>query len=140
MKKWIIIILIIAFFSVMLFMWQVDEQDLGGNYYYLPNYEAIDIGYPNGAVIYKSKQKLVFNDVKIPGDVISVNKNKEFIIAIQKVDSLDHERIHTNVLDSTSLNYFIIVKKIDLVYGPYRKLEYLKKREELKIPKELMFK
>lgn len=140
MKKWIIIVLVVLFFSILFFIWRIDEQYLGEDYYYLPKYEAIDIGYPGGAVIYKSKQKNVFSDVKIHADVISVNNNKEFIIALQKIDSTNIEKTNPNILDKDSLLYFIIVKKSDLVYGPFSKMEYLKKREELKISKKLVFK
>lgn len=140
MKKWIIIIIVILLFGILFFIWQIDEQDLGKDYYYLPKYKAIDIGYPGGAVIYKSAQKNVFNNVKVQGDIISINKNKEFIIAIQNIDSVNINKVKLNALDSNYLHYFIIVKKTDSVYGPFNYVEFLKKRKELKIPEELMFK
>lgn len=139
MKKWIIAIVII-FLLVVLYLTWADEQNLGDNYYYLPIYEAVDIGYPEGAIIYKSLQKNVFSDVKIHRNVISVNKNKEFIIAIQQDDSVNIKSAQTNVLDSNYLHYFIIAKQTDMVYGPFSKKEYLKKRDELKIPHSLKLK
>jgi hypothetical protein len=141
MKKWIITIVIILLLVVVYLIWgRVNEQDLGDNYYYLPKYEAVDIGYPDGAIIYKSEQRNVFSDVKIQRTVISVNKNKDFIIAIQQDDSVNIKSIQSNVLDSIHLYYFIIVKQTDMVYGPFSKIEYLKKREELKIPHNLKLK
>lgn len=38
------------------------------------------------------------------------------------------------------LYYFIIEKKLDNVIGPLSKQEYLKKREELGVPRELKLK
>ena len=138
MKKWIITIVIILLLVVVYLIWgRVNEQDLGDNYYYLPKYEAVDIGYPDGAIIYKSAQRNVFSDVKIHRTVICVNKNKDFIIAIQQDDSVNIKSIQSNVLDSIYLHYFIIAKQTDMVYGPFSKIEYLKKREELKIPHNL---
>ena len=138
MIKWIITIVIILLLVVLcLILGGVNEQNLGDNYYYLPEYEAIDIGYPYGAIIYKSEQRYVFNDVKIHRNVISINKNKQFIIAIQQDDSINIKSGQSNVLDSNHLHYFIILKKTDVVYGPLSKIEYMKKRDELKIPHSL---
>ena len=121
---------------VLYLLWgRTNEQDLGDNYYYLPEYEAIDIGYPDGAIIYKSAQRNVFSDVKIHRTVIGVNKNKDFIIAIQHDDSVNVKCMQSTVLDS--IHYFIIAKQTDKVYGPFSKMDYLKKRAELKVPKEL---
>lgn len=138
MKKNIIAIFIILLLVVLyLTLRRGNEQDLGDNYFYLPKYEAIDIGYPDGAIIYKSAERNVFSDVKIHKNVISVNKNEDFIIAIQQDDSVNIKSIYPTVQDSKYLHYFIIVKQTDMVYGPFRKIDYLKKREELKVPKEL---
>lgn len=136
MKKWIITIVVILLMVVLYLLWgRTNEQDLGDNYYYLPEYEAIDIGYPDGAIIYKSAQRNVFSDVKIHRTVIGVNKNKDFIIAIQHDDSVNVKCMQSTVLDS--IHYFIIAKQTDKVYGPFSKMDYLKKRAELKVPKEL---
>ena len=62
-----------------------DNQELGDNYYFLHDYEAVDIGFPDGAVIYKATQKNVFNNIKIHGNVVGANSNNDFIIAIQKL-------------------------------------------------------
>ena len=94
-----------AFFALFLFgilfytCVGVDDQNLGDNYYYLPKYEAKDIGYPGGAIVYKSAEKNIFKEVKIEGEVINV--------------------------------------KSDLVYGPFNKKDYQKKRLELGIPDKL---
>lgn len=137
MKKWIIAIFIILLSVFLLLVFGRDEQDLGDNYYYLPEYEAIDVGYPGGAIVYKSSQKYLYSDIKIKGDVISVNSNKDFVIAIQKIDSSNMEKTHSVIVD---LQFYIIVKSSDLVYGPYSKKEYLQKRKELGVPNKLRLK
>jgi hypothetical protein len=132
MKKWLISTLIMVLAIVVLIFRGNDEQDLGNDYYYLPEYEAIDIGFPNGAVIYKAKQKNVFTDIKLQGNIVDVSSNPDFIIAAQKTDSSN--------LDNYSLQYYIIVKREDSIYGPFNKEEYSHKREKLNIPKKLTLK
>lgn len=84
-----------------------DNAELGDSYYYLDNIEAIDIGYPDGAIIYKSKSKLQFDTVIISKEVVHATHNDNFIIAKQLAT--------TNRLDTS---YYIIDKNIGKVYGP----------------------
>lgn len=139
MKKWIITVAIVLLLVVLYLALGVNEQILGDDYYYLPEYEAIDVGYPNGAIICKSTNRYEIDEVKIHKNVVSVNKNRQFIIAIQQDDSVNIKGIQQNVPDSNHLHYYIIVKQSDRVYGPYSKIDYLKKRDELKIPHRLKF-
>ena len=132
MKKTIILIMVLVLAIISFFILEIDEQDLGGNYYYLPAYEAVDVGYPGGAIIYKSQQKYSYSDVKIQEEVISVNNNKDFVVAIQKLNNSSTKR--------DSLQYYIIAKKSDLVYGPYDKKRYMQKRKELNVPNKLILK
>lgn len=135
MKKWIIAIIVLLIVCGVLFLiTRTDEQTLGENYYYLPEYEAYDVGYPEGGIIYKSSERYLFSNIIIHGNVIRMNDNKGFIIAMQLKN--DSTKIDKNEL----LHYFIIEKKSDLIYGPYKKEEYLQKREELGVPKELQLK
>ena len=131
MKKWIIRILILFFVVIIILLWGNDEQNLGDDYYYLPDYEAIDVGYPGGPIIYKSQQKYLYSDIKLR-DVVDAISNSDFVIASQKKDSFNFEK--------DSLQYYIIVKKTDSIYGPYDRGEYLQKREKLNIPKKLILK
>ncbi|MDP2337288.1 MAG: DUF3997 domain-containing protein [Bacteroidota bacterium] len=137
MKKWIIAIFVILLSVALFFIWGVDEQNLGDNYYYLPKYEAIDVGYPGGAIIYKSPQKNLIRNIKVHGNVYEVSFNEDFIIAIQNADTSYLEKAHSSIAEKNSLNYFIIVKKSDLIYGPYNNKDYLQKREELGVPDKL---
>jgi hypothetical protein len=139
MKRIMLVILVILFLGFLFFFLRKDERDLGEGYYYLPKYEAVDVGYPEGAAIYKSHKKLVFSNVKIHGNIICVKKNREFILAILDIDSTDTKRGCIKNLNSTSFRFFIINKKADYVYGPFNKTEYLRKREELKVNKSLSF-
>lgn len=132
MKKTIVLILVLVLSIILFFTLGIDEQDLGDNYYYLPKYDAIDVGYPGGAIIYKSQQKYLYSDIKIKEEVINVNNDGNFILAIQKSDS--------SSFGKGSLGYFIIVKNTDLVYGPYDKKSYMQKRKELSVPKKLILK
>ena len=92
------------------------------------------MGFPEGAIIYKSSQKNLFSDIKIQGEVISINYDKDFIVAVQQKKS------SAELVKDKMLYYFIIEKKLDNVIGPLSKQEYLKKREELGVPRELKLK
>ncbi len=133
MKKLIITIIIIVFCAIIVFIFKGNkEQYLGDNYYFLTEYEAIDIGFPDGATVYKALHKNVFNDIKIQGNVVDAISNPDFIVASQRKDS--------SIIESDSLQYYIIVKKTDSVYGPYNLDEYLQKRKKLNIPNKLILK
>lgn len=137
MKKIIIIICTILVIITLVIINRNDEQILGEDYYYLPNYEAKDLGFPGGGIIYKSKRKYLYSDVKIRGNVVEVNSDNNFIIASQNTDTL-YVGINNSV--KSNLKYYIIIKEKDSVYGPYDLKEYLSKRLELKIPDDLNLK
>lgn len=138
-KKLISLSLFILLLVVVYFTFFVDEQNLGDNYYYLPRYESIDVGYPEGAIIYKSSERYVYSDVKVHGDVISVNSDEKYIIAIQNVDNSNNQKNEIEKTNSQLLKYFIIDKKSDLIYGPFSMGEFMKKSELLGVSKELQF-
>ena len=141
MKKWIIAVLVIILLcGVLFFVSEGDEQDLGDNYFYMPKYEAMDVGYPGGGIVYKSPEKYFYKEIKITGNVAEAYANKDFIIASQNTDTSYIETMHSNVAKQGLMLYFIIEKKSDLIYGPYKKEEYLQKREELKVSKKLQLK
>ena len=60
------------------------ESDLPNHYYFLSSFEASDIGYPYGSIIYKSNIKNVFQKVVVYSDIIKYKVNKKSIIVIQK--------------------------------------------------------
>jgi hypothetical protein len=104
-----------------------DNRKLGDNYYWIPRDVAFDIGYPYGAVIYKSEHQSLIGDIIISRDVIEVNHSDNYIIAIQKIYRKD------------SIRFFIIEKTDATVYGPFNKSEFYQKKIELDLPRNLDF-
>jgi hypothetical protein len=102
------------------------DAHLGDNYYYLNKYEAIDSGYPDGAIIYKSQQENVFQNVMVNGNVVKVNFNDQFILA--KQSPLKHP---------TDTVYFIILKKLDKVYGPLKADSFINMKKVFRISLKL---
>lgn len=115
MKKTYFTVLLFIIFSC------ADNTNLGNDYYYLPEYEAMDIGYPNSAIIYKSFNKNVFKDVKISANVKKAKSNINYIIALQ---------IPKN---SSKRNYFIIDKRYDKIYGPLETIDFFKLKSKMRI-------
>jgi hypothetical protein len=114
MKKIFLHILVIA-----LICYSCNDRNLGDGYYFLPKYEAIDVGYANSeAIVYSSNQEYSFDDIKISGDVLEVASNSKFIIA--KRDPLVSMDIN-----SGEIEYYIIDKKIDKVFGPLTKDDFI---------------
>ena len=103
------------------------DRKLGNDYYFLPKYESIDVGYPNSeAIVYKSNQEYVFSDIKIRGDVLEANFNSKYIIA--KRDPLINREENSGVIE-----YYIIEKKSDKLFGPLTEKGFDEKTIELKI-------
>lgn len=115
---------------ISLIVYSCDDESLGNGYYYLPEYEAIDLGFPYGAVVYKSSKKYIFNDIKIKGNVIEVNSNEDFIIA--KRNTVD------TISLTETLDYYIIDKEKDTVYGPYNEFYYNEKRNILNLSEKFI--
>lgn len=103
------------------------DRKLGSDYYFLPKYESIDVGYPESeAIIYKSNKEYVFNDIKIRGDILEVNFNSKYIIATR--DPLISKDENSGVIE-----YYIIEKKTDKIFGPLTKENFDKKTVEFNI-------
>ncbi len=71
-----------------------DPNSLGKDYYYMDEYEALDIGYPFGQTIYKSENKSYIQEEKVPANVIEVEHNYRYIIAKQ----VYNKEIELNIL------------------------------------------
>ena len=99
------------------------------------------MGYPGGAIIYKSTQKYHFDQVKIPGNVTKTNANEDFIIAERNNDISYQGHIKSVALNKQILtSYYIIIKKTNCILGPFTQTEYLSKRKTLNIPNQLTLK
>ena len=115
MKKTVVLLTLFTLFSCN------DGSDLGNKYYYLPNYEALDIGYAYGSLVYKSNNKNHFNNVLIYSEIERINYNDEYILAIQQPNkSLMIKRIK----DDLNLwnNYYYENKKDSLVNLVHKKI------------------
>lgn len=120
MKKTYLYILILLFTFI-----SCSERKLGKDYYFLPKYDSIDLGYPNSeAIIYKSNEENVFSDIIIQGDVLEVNFNSKYIIS--KRNPLISRNENSGLIE-----YYIIEKKSDKIFGPLTENEFHKKTVEL---------
>jgi hypothetical protein len=139
MKKAIVIFVVFCtVLYVIFFMRSDDKQILGDEYYYLPRYEAIDVGFPGGAIIYKGIQKYHFQEVKVKGEVLDVDYDDNFIVAVRlPVNSLRVQEPQLDEDDFDSLQFYIIEKKSDLIHGPYTEQEYIQRRGALGVPEKL---
>jgi len=100
--------------------------DLGKNYFYLDKLESIDIGYPGGeAIIYKSNQKNVFNNVLLTAYDFEVKYNDKYVIIKQLFKK------------ETQFNFFIIDKNIDSIYGPLNQNSFMNLKAELNVKIDL---
>lgn len=115
MKKIFVILVLFTLFSCN------DESDLGSNYYYLPDYESVDIGYPYGTVIYKSEEKNHFDEIVIYSDIKKINFNKKFIIVLQKPNK---ELMIKNIEDDLLMwnNHYLTNMKDTLVDFSFGKM------------------
>jgi hypothetical protein len=110
MKKWLVVLCAVLLSGWLFSLWGVDNRELGEGYYYLPEYEAIDIG--GEPMVYKSAQREVFSDVKIVGDLRGVKANRRFIVAVRQplAASAAGKAVP---LKRQELQYFILVKASD---------------------------
>jgi hypothetical protein len=56
------------------------------NYFYLSEFEALDVGYPYGAIVYKSSEEYLYRDVIIGGHVLLFKKDSKYVVAKQALD------------------------------------------------------
>ncbi|UYW02005.1 hypothetical protein K5I29_03585 [Flavobacterium agricola] len=91
-----------------------DKNYLGNNFYYLSEYESMDIGYPYGTIIYKSSEKNMFEKIIINSDVVNINNDENYIIVKQSPNKkllLESIKNDLNVWN----NYYISIKKDSLI-------------------------
>lgn len=74
---------IFILFTLLLMVNCSDMEKLGNDYYYLPDYESLDIGYPYGSLVYKSEQQNHFDSIIIFSDIKAVNYDNSYIIVSQ---------------------------------------------------------
>ncbi len=113
MRLFLFLLTIISFLSCQ------DKTDLGNSYYYLDTFEAKDVGFPGGAIIYKGERKLQFDTTIISREVVYATHNNRYIRAKQ---------VATDNTRDTS--YYYIDKLRNVVYGPLT-LDSSRKRSTL---------
>lgn len=137
MNKAATILLLICYF----FTSCKDKTELGNGYYFLPDYEAFDVGIPEGAILYKSTSKYSIHDVLIKNKVIDVDFNHNHIIAVQrKCENLYDKNGNVEKMNywcDKYLSYYIIEKKGDKLHGPFNSSEFNEYRKKLKVSEEL---
>lgn len=118
---------------------------------------SIDMGngyrFDNDPVI--SNDKVIFgpyeNTYAVSGYVVAYNFDSIFIVAEQKPREIILKNTYSNsemtyrkqekiFEESTLRQYWIINKLQNIIYGPFKKEEYLKKREKLGVSQELKLK
>ncbi len=124
---------IVFFITAILFVSCNENQNLGDDYYFLPDYVAYDVGYPGGAIIYKSPEKYYYKKIVVKGNVKAVHHNRKYIIASQKLLDVETQT------EDTTFNYFIIDKENDSVYGPLSWENYLDTKKALEVNVFLRF-
>lgn len=80
--------IIFYFISVVVFVFLIScgAQGYKENYFYLSRYEALDVGYPYGAIVYKSPEEYLYRNVIIGGNVLIFKQNSKYIVAKQDLD------------------------------------------------------
>lgn len=110
------------------------EAELGNGYYYLSYYDAIDVGYNEGSLIYKSTQKSYYQTILIQGGILEVAKDRDYILVGQNQQQ-------TDLKHKTAVYYYWIINKNNSeVFGPLTFDEYMVKKKELGVPKDLKLK
>ena len=135
MKKWPVILCAVLLCGLLLSLWG-NDYELGDGYYFLPAYEAYDIG--GTPIVYKSTQREVFSNIKIEGDLRGVKANRQFILVVRQPPTSPVERVWSPApFNRKGLQYFILVKTSDAVYGPYDSSKYIQQRTRLGVPLNL---
>lgn len=114
---------------VLLYMLIIPIQDIsmGNNYWYLSQSAAKELSYSEDAMIYKSFESGNYSDIIINPTVIDICFNDNFILAKQWNKG------------NSNLNFYIINKISDSLYGPFSNVEFLKARIRLNVSKDLTF-
>ncbi len=127
MKTFGIIMLFVLVAGLLILVTRADNQKLGDGYFYLPNYEAIDVGYPDGSIIYKSTKKNLYKEVVVRDNILSVVSDRRYIGVYAKGDLADPQ--------PASGDRFYLVDKISgKVYGPLGDQAFLGIINELEVP------
>ena len=120
-----------------------DEKKLGDNYFYLPDYEAQDIGFPYGSIIYQSQKQNSFSNILVYAEIVKVKQIDDFILVKQKPNIELYKKYINEItisnyskIDSlfyNDVNYFIINKRITKVSKAYNIEDFKKECKKQQI-------
>ena len=85
------------------------------DYYYLPEEESKDVGYPYGAIIYKSDKEYAFENTIVYSDVEECVSSDKYILVYQKPNKILISKLigdNLKILDSN----LIMTKNIKLLF------------------------
>ena len=87
-------------------------------------------------MVYKSAQEHLFSHIRIDDDLKRVNANRRFILAVRHPPAASAAGKGVP-LKQQRLQYFILVKASDAIYGPYTAVDYAQQRTILRVPQDL---
>lgn len=130
-------VLIMVFLAIAFSSCQRDEIENG----YGLDYDASD----EICLINTKKSGNGYNAIAITGHILFYGHSKEYIIAVQKPkdsiykrnENLKYYQQMDKVCKSGFNQFWILNIKNDSLFGPFRKGEYLKKRQEIGVPENL---
>ncbi len=127
-------IIIITFLSIIFSSCKNNEIEKGYELDYDTSHEI--------CLINKKESHNGYSLISITGHILFYGHSKDYIIAVQKPsDSIYNSKENLNYYEQmnkrykSNFNQFWILKiKNDSLFGPFRKEEYLKKRQEIGVP------
>ena len=100
---------------------------------------------PNNEIylINKKESHGGYNPILIGGHILFYGHSKDYIIVVQKpadsiynnLEDLRYNEMMDKVYKGDFIQYWILKTKNDSLYGPFKKREYLKVRNEIGVPK-----
>lgn len=115
LKIYVLIFIMICFVSCK------DETELGNDFFYLPEYESIDVGYPYGTIVYHSNEKNIYDDILVYSDIVGINNNDKYIIVKQKPNKKTLLKVIEDNLNLWN-NFYIESNKDSLINLVNRKI------------------
>lgn len=97
-------------FIILVGIHSCNTNNVGNDYYYLTIYKAMDVGYPYGSIVYKSKKENSFDKIIIYSDVISCVSNNKYFLVYQEPNKNLFNKFLTDELNFWN-SYFIASKK-----------------------------
>lgn len=112
---------IILLLSIFCFLSCKNKDVLGSGYYCLSDFDAMDVGYPYGSIIYKSNQENFYKKIMVYTKIEKVNFNEEYILIVQQPNKA---LLIKRIKDDLELwnNYYLENKKDSLVSLIHKKM------------------